>query len=140
MAGFQLTLHGRIWVTPEASLFQIVAAPLCLTILITCPPARGAASEQTYIPKSKEEVDVLTLIVASEVKANDCQNEFVCFSVNGLDPGPQLVKSLRRRKLKVRSSAEWATKFNCGFELQLEYPRLDSPESLKVRFKGGGPS
>ncbi len=71
-------------------------------------------------------MDALTLIVASEVKANGWkQNEFVCFSVNGLDPSPKLVKSLRRRKLKVRSSAEWTTKFNCGFELQLEYPQLD---------------
>jgi len=118
------------------SLFQIVAAPLCLTILITCPPSRVVANEQTYIPKSEEEVDALTLIVASEVKANGWkQNEFVCFSVNGLDPSPQLVKSLRRRKLKVRSSAEWTIKFNCGFELQLEYPQLDSSESVKVRSK-----
>jgi hypothetical protein len=118
------------------SLFQIVAAPLCLTILITCPPPRVFASDQTYIPKSEEEVDMLTLIVASEVKANDWkQNEFVCFSVNGLDPSPQLVKSLRRRKLRVRSSAEWTKKFNCGFELQFEYPQLDSSGSVKVRSK-----
>jgi hypothetical protein len=118
------------------SLFQIVAVPLCLTILITCSPPRVVASEQTYIPKSEEEVDVLTLIVASEVKANGWkQNEFVCFSVNGLAPSSQLVKSLRRRKLKLRSSAEWTTKFNCGFEFQLEYPQLDSSESVKVRSK-----
>lgn len=70
------------------------------------------------------------------MKANGWkQDDFVCFSVNGLDPSPQLVKSLRRRKLKVRSSAEWTTKFNCGFELQLEYPPLDSSESVKVRSK-----
>ena len=76
------------------------------------------------------------MIVDSEVKANGWkQDDFVCFSVNGLDPSPQLVKSLRRRKLKVRSSAEWTTKFNCGFELQLEYPPLDSSESVKVRSK-----
>jgi hypothetical protein len=118
------------------SLLEIASALLCLTILITCTPPGVMANEQTYIPKSEEEVDVLTLVVYSEVKANGWnQNEFVCFSVNGLDPSPQLVQSLRHQKLKVRSSAEWARKFDCGFELQLEYPQLDSSESAKVRSK-----
>jgi hypothetical protein len=118
------------------SLFKIVSFLLCLAILITCPAPKVPANPQTYIPKSEEEVDVLALVVAFEVKANGWkQNEFVCFSVNGLDPSPALVEALRHRKLKVRSSAEWTTKFNCGFELQLEYPQLDSSESTKVRSK-----
>jgi hypothetical protein len=35
----------------------------------------------------------------------------------------------------VRSSAEWAKKFNCGFELQLEYTQFDLSQSVKVRSK-----
>jgi hypothetical protein len=115
---------------------KIVSVLLCFTIIVTCPPTKVAASQQTYIPKSEEEVEVLTLVVASEVKANGWkQSEIVCFSINGLDPSATLVEALRRRKLRVRSSAEWAKKFNCGFELQLEYSQLDSSESAKVRSK-----
>jgi hypothetical protein len=69
------------------SLLKIVSVLVCLTILITCPFTKVAAGQQTYVPKNEEEVDVLTLVVASEVKANGSkQNEFVCFSINGLDP------------------------------------------------------
>ena len=32
----------------------------------------------------------------------------------------------------VRSSAEWTKKFNCGFEVQMEYSGFDS-QSVKVR-------
>jgi len=35
--------------------------------------------------------------------------------------------------LNVRSSAEWVKKFNCGFELQLEYIQFDLSTSIKVR-------
>jgi hypothetical protein len=94
------------------------------------------AKEQTYTPRSSEEVDVISLVVASEIQANNwAKSELVCFSVNGLDPTEKLVKSLRHRNLNVRSSAEWSRKFNCGFELQLEYTQLDLSESVKVRSK-----
>jgi hypothetical protein len=81
-------------------------------------------------------VDVLYLVVASQIKANNwTKSELICFSVDGLDPSPKLVKSLRRRDLNVRSSGEWAKKFNCGFELQIEYTEFDLSRSIKVRSK-----
>jgi len=76
------------------------------------------------------------LVIASEIKANNwVKSELICFSVNSLDPTAELVKSLRQRKFNVRSSAEWAKKFNCGFELQLEYTQFDISQSVKVRSK-----
>jgi hypothetical protein len=35
----------------------------------------------------------------------------------------------------VRSTAEWSKKFNCGFELQLDYTQFDVSGSAKVRSK-----
>src|SRR5262249_49749260 len=59
----------------------------------------------------------------------------ICFSVNGLDPSAKLVKSLRQRNPNVRSTAEWSKKFNCGFELQLDYTQFGVSRSIKVRSK-----
>lgn len=90
-------------------------------LLPYCSVLGVASSEKTYTPKSEEEVDVLSLVIAAEVKGNNwTKNELICFSVEGSYPSPKLVKSLRHRDLNMRSSVEWAKKFNCGFELQLE--------------------
>jgi hypothetical protein len=94
------------------------------------------ANEQTYVPRGEEEVDVLSTVLASEIKANNwTKSDLICFSVNGLDPSAKLVKSLRRLNFNVRSSADWTKKFNCGFELQLEYTQFDLSRSIKVRSK-----
>ena len=94
------------------------------------------ANEQTYTPRSEEEVDVISLVVGSEMKANNwSKSELICLSINWLNPTAKLVKSLRQRNVNVRSAAEWAKRFNCGFELQLEYTQLDLSRDVKVRSK-----
>ena len=118
-----------------APFFKIVATVLCAAALTCAPSSSGAGDRRggTYRPKKDAEVDALAEVIASEVKKNGWNgDEFVCLSVNGLDPSPKLVKSLQQRKLRVRSQREWAKRFNCGFELQLEYPPLDSSENLRV--------
>jgi hypothetical protein len=105
-----------------------------MSVLLPCGSVSGTTKK--YAPRSKEEVDVLSLLVASEMKANDWKkNELICFSVDGIDPSPKLVKSLRQRDLNVRSSAEWTKKFNCGFELQLEFTQFDLSLSIRVHSK-----
>jgi hypothetical protein len=95
-----------------------------------------ALSEKTHTPNGEEEVDVLSLVIAAEVKANDwTKNDLICFSLDGSYPSTKLVKSLRQRYWNVRSSAEWVKKFNCGFELQLEYIQFDLSKTIKVRSK-----
>ncbi|SRR6266849_2809649 len=117
---------------------ELVKAPvliLCLSMLVICSPS-VASHETTYTVQNAEIVDVLSLVFGAEVKANGWTKDIVvCFSINRLDPKPSLVKSLRQRKLKVRSSGEWAKKFNCGFELQLELPEVNAQKSMKVTAK-----
>jgi hypothetical protein len=81
-------------------------------------------------------VEVLSLVGASEIKGSDwAKSELICFSVDSLDPAAKLVKSLRQRSLNVRSSAEWAKKFNCAFELRLEYTQSDLSGTVKILSK-----
>ena len=105
-----------------------------LVLLCGSVPA-VTANEQTYTARSQEEVEVLSLVVSSEIKNNWLKSELICFSVNGLDPSAALVKSLRQRHSNLRSAAEWPKKFNCGFELQLEYTEFDLSRDIKVRSK-----
>jgi hypothetical protein len=116
--------------------FRTIASATLLGVFLVCSGLSLLSSEKTYIPRSEEEVGVLSLVVASEIKANKwTKNELICFSVDGLYPSPKLVRSLRQRHLNVRSSAEWTKKFNCGFELQLEYSQLDLSQNIRVRSK-----
>jgi hypothetical protein len=118
-----------------ASLRRLAFVP-CLCVLLFYSALTGASSDKTYMPKSEEELDVLSLVLTSEIKANNwAKNELICFSVDGLDPSSKLLKALRRRDFNVRSSSEWGKKFNCGFELQLEYTQFDLSGDIKVRSK-----
>jgi hypothetical protein len=118
------------------STFRAIASVLCAVVLLCDSSPNVLANEQTYTPLIEDEVEVLSLVVASEIKVNSwAKSELICFSVNSIDPTAKLVKSLRQRNFNVRSSAEWAKKFNCGFELQLEYTQFDLSQSVKVRSK-----
>lgn len=113
--------------------FRVVASRVSLCAVIICSAPTPGATEKTYTPKNEEEVEVLSLVLTFEIKANNwTKNEVI--AVNGQDPSPQSVKSLRQRGLNVRSSAEWTKKFNCGFEVQMEYSGFDS-QSVRVRSK-----
>lgn len=105
-------------------------------LLPYCSVLGFVPSENAHLPKGEEEVEVLSLIIAAELKANNLtKSELICFSVEGSYPSRELVKSLRQRDFNVCSSAEWSKKFNCGFELQLEYAQVDLSKSMKVRSK-----
>ena len=118
------------------SRFRKVVSTLTLLVLLCGFGLSVTANERAYTPRSEEEVEVLSLVIGSEIKANNCpKSTLVCFTVDGLDPSAKLMKSLRERYSSVRSSAEWARKFNCGFELQLEYTQFDLSGDIKVRTK-----
>jgi hypothetical protein len=115
---------------------KTVVSTLSLLVLMCYSVPAATANEQTYTARNQEEVDVLSLAVSSEIKTNKwAKSELICFSVNGLNPSAALVKSLRQGHYNVRSAAEWPKKFNCGFELQLEYTLFDLSRDIKVRSK-----
>lgn len=89
---------------------------------------------RTYSPKDSDEIDVFSQVLKAEVRANGwTEKDLICFSVQGLDPSPELVQDLRQQKLNVCSSAEWRKEFNCEFEVRLEILKFDSSRRARVR-------
>ena len=118
------------------SLLKLSVSALAVKPLMISSALNMVSGEKTYLPKNEEEVQVLSLVLADEIKANGLASSgTICFSMGGLDPDPSLVKSIRQRGLKVRSSTEWSKRFNCGFEVQMEYTHFDLSGSMKVRSK-----
>jgi hypothetical protein len=90
-------------------------------------------SNETYSPRNADETEILSVLLKAEFQANNwTKNERICFSVKGLDPNPKLVKTLRQH-LNVCSSAEWRKKFDCGFEVRIEYPSFDLLQGKDIR-------
>ena len=113
---------------------RLSASGLAVALLIISSALNLLSREKTYSPRSEEEVQVLSLILVDEIKANGlATSDTICFSVERLDPSPSLLKSIRQRGMKVRSPAEWSKKFNWGFEVQMEYTHFDLSESMRVR-------
>jgi hypothetical protein len=91
------------------------------------------SAEKTYSPKSSNEIEILSLVLRSEVAANKwTKTDLICFSVEQMDPSPKLVRALRRLDLNVCSSAEWSKKFNCGFEVRMQFVSLDTSQDVRV--------
>lgn len=90
-------------------------------------------SNETYSPRNADETEILSVLLKAEFQANNwTKNERICFSVKGLDPSPKLVKTLRQH-LNVCSSAEWRKKFDCGFEVRIEYPSFELSQGKDIR-------
>ena len=91
------------------------------------------ASNESYSPKNADETEILSVLLKAEFQANNwTKNERICFSVKGLDPSPKLIRTLRQH-LNVCSSAEWRKKFDCGFEVRIEYPSFDLSQGKDIR-------
>jgi hypothetical protein len=116
------------------SAIRSAAATVLAFLMPTFFAASLIAGEDTYKPKSGDEIEVLSLVLKSEVVANKwTKSDLICFSVGQMDPSPKLVKALRQQNLNVCSSAEWPKKFNCGFEVHMEFVSLDTSKSARVR-------
>ncbi|SRR6266849_9390626 len=100
----------------------------------TCFALPLVSAEKTYFPKSADETEVLSLVLKSEVDANKwAKKDKICFSVEGMNPSPRLVKAFRQQDLNVCSSAEWRKKFNCGFEVLLQFLSFNTSQGARVR-------
>jgi hypothetical protein len=65
-------------------LFGTVVSAIQVGVFLLCSGLSLLSSEKTCIPRSEEEVEVLSLVVASEIKASNwTKNELICFSVDG---------------------------------------------------------
>ncbi|HSY32960.1 MAG TPA: hypothetical protein VLA42_13310 [Verrucomicrobiae bacterium] len=114
----------------------LAAATILVSSIFTSVAVALISDEKTYTPKSGDEIEVLSLVLSSEVLTNKwAKRDLVCFSVAEMDPSPNLVKALRQRNLNVCSSAEWPKKFNCGFEVRMQFMSNNMSQSARVHTK-----
>ncbi len=108
--------------------------PTTVLLVVTCFVLPASCSERTYSPKRTDKIEVLSLVLASEVQANNwAKDDLICFSVDGKDPANKLVNTLRQRGLNVGNPAEWRRKFTCGFHVRLTFIDSDSSELARIR-------
>src|SRR5271155_4016662 len=115
------------------SMVKLINAVISAFLLTVCFSVGIMSAEKTYSPKNNSETEILSSVLKAEFQANNwAKKELICVSVQGLDPSPQLVKALRGENLSVCSAAEWRKKFNCGFEVHLQFMNLDSSQDSRV--------
>jgi hypothetical protein len=107
--------------------------PATLLIVLTCFAVTTICAEKTYSPKNADEVEIISLVLASEVRANDwTKDELICISVEYKDPDKKLVKALRQHGLNVCKLSEWRKNFACGFEVHLRFMGLDTSQTARL--------
>jgi hypothetical protein len=103
--------------------------------LSTLPLSRAGSTllsrENTYSPKSEDEVEALSVVVFEEIGANNAtEDHSICFSVDGLRPSPQFVESLRQQNVNVCNSKEQREKSDRSIDLRLENVESDLPKNI----------
>lgn len=107
-------------------------------LLIACFAFGAHATDKVYSPKSAERLEVISLVLASEVQANSWTGrEVICFSVEGKDPDIMLVRKLRQRGLNVRRLSEWQKNFDCGFHINLRFVSFDPHQAARLHAEVG---
>ena len=102
-------------------------------LLMNCFVLAATAAEKPYSPRSADDVEVISLVLASEVKANSwTKYDLICFSVEGKDPDETLVKTLRQRGLNVCKLSEWQKHFSCGFHVTLRFISGGPPQTARL--------
>jgi hypothetical protein len=96
---------------------------------VICFALCAKSDEKTYSPKNADEVEVISLVLASEVSANNwTKDDLICFSIAEKDPDKKLLKTLRQQGLNVCRLSEWRKKFACGFHVDLRFTSFDSSQ------------
>jgi hypothetical protein len=101
-------------------------------ILVLCSTLVGSSTRKDYAPKNADELEVLSLVIKAEVQANNwTKDDLICLYVEDKDPNKRLVKTLQMRGLNV-CRVERHTRFECGFQLSLNFNRSDSHQLIRV--------
>jgi hypothetical protein len=112
---------------------KVLQSPATLLIVMSCFALAAISAEGTYSPKNAEEVEIISLVLASEVKANNwTKDKLFCFAIEGKDPDKNLVRTLRQAGLNVRSLADWRKNFTCGFLVYLRFISFDPSQTARI--------
>lgn len=102
-------------------------------LLLTCVALSGNSAEKTFSTKNADEVEVISLVLASETKANNwTRDDLVCVSIDGKDPDKKLVKTLRERGLTVCKASDWRRNLSCGFRADIRFLTIDPDKTARL--------
>ncbi len=91
------------------------------------------SAEKTYSPKNADEVEVISLALASEVKANNwTKRDLICVSVEHKDPDKKLLKTLKQYGLNVCKASDWQRDFSCGFHIDMHLSNIDASQTSRL--------
>jgi hypothetical protein len=114
-----------------AMLSKALGSPLL--ILIVCLAFTANSAEKTYSTKNLDEVEVISLLLASEAKANNwTKDDLICVSIENKDPDKKLVKTLRHLGLNICPLSEWRRHFVCGFHIYLRFVSFDPSKMARL--------
>jgi hypothetical protein len=107
--------------------------PATLLIVMTCFAVTTISAERTYSPKNADELEIISLVLASEVRANNwTKHELICISVEYKDPDKKLVKALRQQGLNVCKLSDWRKNLACGFQVHLRFMGFDTSQTARL--------
>jgi hypothetical protein len=90
-------------------------------------------AEKTYYPHNPDDVEVISLVLASEAKANNwTKDDLVCVSIDDKDPDKKLLKTLREHGLRVCKASDWHRNFSCGFRVDMRFISIDPPRTARL--------
>jgi len=107
--------------------------PAITLSLMVCIPLSAIPAEKSYSPSNADEVQIISLALGSEVRANNwTKNELICLSIEYKDPDTKLVKTLRQHGSNVCKLSEWRKNFACGFHVNLRFLSFDTSRTARL--------
>ena len=93
----------------------------------------ASSAEKAYSPRNADEVEVISLVLATEAKANNwAKADPICLSIENKDPDKKLVQTLRQNGLNICKLSEWRKTFDCRFHVYLRFVGLDASQTARL--------
>ena len=107
--------------------------PTIALTLVVCISLSVIPAKKTYSSKNPDEVEIISLVLASEVRASNwTKDELICLSIENKDPDKKLIRTFRQQGLSVCRLSEWQRNFACGFQVYLRFINFDSPQTARL--------
>jgi len=113
---------------------RALRSPATALGLAICCALSVNAAEKTYAARNADVVEVISLVLASEVRANNwTKDDLICLSIDDRDPDRKLVDTLRQSSSNVRRLSDWRKSFRCGYHVYLRFVEFDQSQAARLR-------
>ena len=116
------------------TLMRVPRSPAPTLVLVICCTFSVNAAGEKYAARNADVVEVISLVLASEVRANNwAKDDLICLLINDRDPDRKLLDALRQSSLNVRTLSEWRKNFRCGYHVYLRFVEFDQSQAARLR-------